>query len=421
MRNFPFYVSLFLALVVTGCSKQAGQADADADQPVTPVQVALVKRQAIHSYIAAEAILYPMKQANVVPKISAPVARFLVQRGDHVREGQLVAVLEHEDLTAAAQESQDLYQQAQANYQNTTAAVMPTDLTKANSDLQSAREGLDAAQRLYDNRQSLLQQGAIAKKLVDDAKVSLVQAQSLFQTAQQNLTSLETVGRKEQAKSAQAQVEAAQAHYQGSAAQVSYAEVRSPISGVVSDRPINLGEMASTASALISVIDISHVIAHANVPVQQAAAIKVGRPATISGPGGELSGKVSVVSPAVDPNTTTVQVWVTAPNPGEQLKPGATVQISVDAGYIPKALVIPAAALLASDDGGEKVMIAGSDSVAHESAVKVGVRSGEEVQILSGVQEGEQVITQGALGLDDKAKIEITKAGDAADSQDEKK
>ncbi len=420
MLRFPVFAVLSGVALLIGCGKPGATTDAGADEAVTPVQVAAVKRQIIHSYITAEAVLYPVKQANVVPKISAPVARFLVQRGDHVREGQLVAVLENRDLAAAAQESQDLYHQAQATYRNTAAAVMPEDLTKAKADLESAREAQEAAETLYNNRVSLLKQGALAQKLVDDAKVALVQAQSQFQTAQQHLTSLETVGRTEQLKSAQAQMDAAKAHYESSAAQAAYAEVRSPISGVVSDRPVNIGEMASSSSDLISVIDISRVVARANVPVQQAASITVGRPATISGPGGELTGKVTVVSPAVDPNTTTVQVWMEAPNPAERLKPGATVQITVDAGEIPNALVAPASALLASDEGGEKVMIAGSDSLAHETPVKVGIRSGDEVQLLSGVQEGQQVITQGALGLDDKAKIEISKPGASQEGQDEK-
>ncbi len=411
MPKLHLYMAVTLLAALAGCSKSNAPSDAGADAPVTPVQVAAAKRQVLHSYITAEAVLYPLKQANVVPKISAPVARFLVQRGDHVREGQLVAVLENRDLAAAAQESQDLYQQAQATYQNTAHATMPDDLTKSKTDVDSARQAREAAQKLYDNRQVLLRQGALAQKLVDDAKVALVQAQSQFQTAQQHLTSLETVGRTEQLKSAQAQMNAAKAHYQSLAAQASYAEVRSPISGVVSDRPVNIGEMASSSSAVISVIDISRVVARANVPVQQAAFITAGRPATISGPGAELTGKVTVVSPAVDPNTTTVQVWVEAPNPTERLKPGATVQISVDAGEIPNALTVPVAALLSSDEGGEKVMIAGPDSLAHESAVKIGIRSGDEVQLLSGVQEGQQVITQGALGLDDKAKVEIAKPG----------
>ena len=391
-------------VILSGCSKSkdAGSGSEDA---ATPVSVTEAKRQPIEQVIRAEAILFPVKQASVVPKISAPVTRFLVERGDHVRQGQLLAVLENRDLAASAKEGKDLYEQAQANYENTRAAVIPEDVTKAATDVQAAKEALDAAKKVYESRVALVREGALAQKLADDAKVTMAQAQSAYETAAEHLKSLQNVGRREQLKSAAEQMAAANAHYEGAAAQAAYAEVRSPLTGVVADRPLNVGEVAGTGSALLSVVDISRVVARANVPVGEAAAIKAGRPATISGAGVELKGKVTVVSPAVDPNTTTVQVWVEAANPKEQLKPGTTVQVSVDAGAVPDAVVVPAAALMASDEGGEKVMVAGADGLAHEHKVEVGVRSGDEVQIVSGVNAGEEVITEGALGLDDKAKI----------------
>lgn len=406
-----FTGTVAFALLLPSCSKSKEAGEAGEESPATPVQVAVAKQQPIEEVITAEAILYPIRQANVIPKISAPVARFLVQRGDHVREDQLLAVLEDRDLVAAAQESKQLYEQAQANYENTRAATMPDDLAKAKADVESARQALGAAKRVYENREALLREGALAQKLVDDAKVALVQAQSQFDTAAQILKSLESVGRTEQLKSAKAQMDAAQAHYESSAAQLSYAQVRSPIDGIISDRPTNIGEMASSGSALFSIVDISRIVARANVPVHEAASIKLGSSATISRPGGEVKEKVTVVSPAVDPNTTTVQVWLEAPNPGKRLKPGTTVQISIDAGQVPNAIVVPAAALLASDEGGEKIMVAGSDSLAHEHKVEVGIRSGDSVQILSGINPGDQVIVEGGLGLDDKSKIEIAKPG----------
>jgi HlyD family secretion protein len=402
----------FIALALCACSKNpAANAGGDAEAPATPVQVATATKQPLDQLVTAEAVLYPLKQANIIPKISAPVARFLVQRGDHVHTGQLLAALEDSDLRASAQESKELFNQAQAAYTNTTNATLPDDTTKAKADVESTRQALDAARKVLDNREKLLREGALAQKLVDDARVAEVQAQAQFDTAAEHLKSLQNVGRVEQAKSAQAQMQAAQAHYQNAEAQVSYAEIRSPMDGVISDRPLNIGEMAAAGSPVFSVVDISHVIARANVPAQQAAALHVGQPATISGPGGEITGKVTVVSPAVDPSTTTLQVWVGAPNPGEKLKLGSTVQVSMNAGVIPDALVVPVAALLASDEGGEKVMIAGSDGLAHEQKVEVGIRSGDNVQILSGLKPGDQVITQGGLGLDDKAKIKITQPG----------
>jgi multidrug efflux pump subunit AcrA (membrane-fusion protein) len=401
------YAGLACLIILASCAKSSKEEE--SPEAATPVQVETAKRESIQHTITAEGVLYPVKQADIIPKISAPVQRFLVQRGDHVRAGQLLAVLEDRDLQAAAQESKDLYQQAQATYQNTAAATLPEDMTKAKADVESTRQALDAAQKVYQNRVALFKEGALAQKLVDDAKVALVQAQSQYDTAQQHLKLLQSVGQTQQMKGAEAQMNAANAHYHSAEAQLYYAEVHSPMNGIVSDRPLNIGEMASTGSALFSIVDISRVVARVNVPVHEAAAIRVGRPATISGAGGQLTGKVTVVSPAVDPNTTTVQVWVEAANPGEKLKPGSTVQISVDAGEIPDATVVPVAALLASDEGGEKVMVAGPDSLAHEHKVEVGVRSGDDVQILSGVNPGDQVIIEGGLGLDDKAKIQIGK------------
>lgn len=416
MSNVKIVLAIACIAFLAGCSAKPNAGTGESET-VTPVQVATAKSGTIAHIVTAEAVLYPLRQATITPKISAPVQRFLVQRGDHVRKGQLVAVLEDRDLQAAALESKNLYQQAQAAYENTKAATMPENATKAKTDVETAREARDAAQTVYNNRVQLFKEGALAHKLVDDAKVALVQAQSTFDTAQQHLTLFETVGQSTQLKSAEAQMEAAKAHYESAEAQLSYAEVRTPMSGIVSDRPLNIGEMASSGSPLLSVVDISQVVARANIPVHEAAEIKVGDPASIFNPGATLTGKVTVVSPAVDPNTTTLEVWVEAPNPAERMKLGLTVQIAVNIGDIKNAIIVPASALLASDEGGEKVMIAGSDGLAHESKVETGVREGDNVQILSGVKPGDQVITEGALGLDDKSKIEIKKPGEeGADS-----
>jgi HlyD family secretion protein len=408
------YVALavFAAGVFTSCGKPKEAAEAEAP---TPVQVDDVTRGPIDLIVTADAVLYPVNQANVTSKISAPVRRVLVNRGDHVKAGQLLAELESRDLAASAQESKNQIDQAQSALLTVTGATIPEDRTKATSDVENARQSLDAAKKLYDNRVELQKQGALAQKLVDDAKVAMVQAQSQLDTAQRHLESVQQVTGAEQAKNAQAQLNAAKAHYDSLAVQVVYSEVRSPIDGIVSDRPVYPGETAGAGTPIASIVDISQVVARANVPVKEAASIRVGRPATITGPEGVLAGKVTVVSPAVDPSTTTVQVWVQAPNPGEKMKPGGTVRVSIRADLIQETLLVPAAALLNSDEGGEKVMVVGKDSVAHERKVTVGIREGNRVQILGGVTEGEKVVTSGGLGLDDKAKVVIKSEEDEDD------
>jgi multidrug efflux pump subunit AcrA (membrane-fusion protein) len=411
---------LALGLLLGACGKAPDKA-AEAAAP-TPVEVDDVTRGPIDVIVNADAVLYPVNQANLTSKISAPVRRVLVNRGDHVKAGQLLAELESRDLAAAAEESKSQLAQAQSAYQTVSGATVPEDRTKAQADVQAGRESLDAARKLYQNRVDLQKQGALAQKLVDDAKVAMVQAQSQLETAQRHLEAVQQVTGSEQVKAAQEQVNAAKAHYEGTTAQVAFAEVRSPISGVVSDRPLYPGDTAQAGTPIVSVIDISKVVARANIPVKDAAPVRIGRPATITGPEGVLSGKVTVVSPAVDPSTTTVEVWVQADNPGEKMKPGGTVHVSIRADLIKDTLLVPAAALLNSDEGGEKVMTVDKNSVAHERKVNVGVREGPRVQILSGVSEGEKVITSGGLGLDDKAKVKVSSGDeDEEDSSDEDK
>ncbi len=397
-------------LVLAGCGKGGAAKEAAGEQEApTPVTVETAVRGAIDHVVTADAVLYPINQANVTPKISAPVKRILVNRGDHVRVGQLLAELESGDLTASAEESKHQYEQAQSAYQTLTGATVGEDRSKSEADVRSAQQALDAAKKLYDNRVELQRQGALAQKLVDDAKVALSQAQSQFDVAQRHLQGLNQVSQREAIAGGQAQVAAAKAHYDSAAVQASYGQIRSPISGVISDRSIYPGEIAASGSPLVSIVDISQVVARTNVPVKEATAIAVGRPARITGPDGDLAGKVTVVSPSVDPNTTTVEVWVQIPNPGEKLKPGGTVRVSIIAETIQNTIVVPTSALLNSDEGGQKVMVITSDSVAHERRIVAGVRQGMRVQILTGLQEGDQVVTSGGLGLEDKAKVAIQK------------
>jgi HlyD family secretion protein len=411
-------VALSLALL-GACGKSAPKEKAgEAAEAPTPVLVETAVLGAMDHVIVADAVLFPINQANITSKISAPVKRVMVNRGDHVKAGQIVMELESADLTAAENESRSQYEQSQAAYQTVTGATIPEDRTKSQADVKSLQEAYDAAKKLYDNRVNLQKEGALAMKLVDDAKVALVQAQSALETARQHQQVSGQVGQVESQRSAQAQVNAAKAHYEAASVQVGYAKVRSPISGVVSDRSVYPGEMAASGTALISIVDISRIVARANVPMKDAAAIKVGSAARLTGPDGDISGKVTVVSPAVDPSTTTIEVWVEAQNPGEALKPGATVRVSIVAETLRDTMVVPAAALLNSDDGGQKVMVVTSDSVAHERRVNVGIRQGDRVQIVSGLQSGDQVVVSGGLGLEDKAKVAIQQPKPEDDDDD---
>ena len=403
------------AIVVAACGKSEKE-----PETVTPVQVAPAIKGSIRQIVKADALLYPRDQANIMPKISAPVRRFLVNRGDHVKQGQLLAVLENRDLVAAAVASRGQYGQAEANYRATTAATVPEQVTKAQTDVAAARQALDAAKKMVESREDLFKQGALARRSVDEAQVAYAQAEANFETAQQHLQGLQSVAKEEQIKGAAAQVETAKGQYDSAQAQVAYSEIRSPIKGVITDRPLYAGEMANAGAPLLTVMDVSSVVARVNMGQDQAKAVKVGDEATLTPTDGSdpVTGKVTIVSPAVDPNSTTVQVWVLAENPGERLRAGASVHVAIVAATIDGATVIPATAVLPGEEGGTSVMTVDDKGIAHRKDVEIGVRETELVQVVSGIQAGDRVITVGGLGLEDKAKVRVLKPGEKTGAED---
>ena len=331
MMDASKFSVLLLAALLAGCSKDAADTAKEAET-VRTVQLAEVKRDSMERVIAVEGILRALDQSAVTPKISAPVSKFLVNRGDHVKAGQLIAVLESKDLLAAVADAKGTMDQSAASLRNTESASVPDEVVKAQTDVLAAKETMDAAKKVLDSRTQLLADGAIARRSVDDANVAYVTAKSAYDVVRKHLESVENVARHEEVKGATGGFESAKGKYENAQAQLSYTQIFSPISGVVADRSVFPGEMAVPGMPLITIMDISSVIARVNVPQTQTNYVHVGQSARIlAADGSEAAGNVTVVSPALDPQGTTVEVWVQAANPGEKLRPGGTVRVTINA------------------------------------------------------------------------------------------
>ena len=272
-------LALVSAMLVS-CSKKP-----EETEPVVTVQTAVAQRGAIQQIISAEAVLFPRDQAAITPKVVAPVRTFYVNRGSRVHRGQLLAVLENRDLAAAEVENKGTYEQAQAAYGLETSSALPEEWQKAELDLKTAKETYDAQQKVYDSRRVLFQQGALPRKQLDESAVALIQAKAQYEMAEKHLSALQSAGKQQQMKSARGQLTSAKGKYEGAAAQLAYTEIRSPIDGVVTDRPSYPGETPPPGTPLLTIMDTSSVIARAHIPQSEAAALKPGDAATIAAPG----------------------------------------------------------------------------------------------------------------------------------------
>ena len=400
---------LGLLPMMTGCHKTEA-----TPAPLVTVEAVQPQTGSISEEIAADAILTPLAQAAISPKVTAPVKRFYVQRGARMKAGELLATLENSDLEAAALDNEGAYTAAKAGYDTATQATVPEDYSKAQLDLTQAKANLDLAQSIVTARSQLFAQGAIPGRDLDTAKASLVQAQAAYDIARQHFESVQKTSNKASLESAKGQLASARGKYLGAQAQLSYTEIRSPIDGFVTDRPLFAGETAPAGTPLITVMETSTLIAKLHIAQVQAQQLLVGAPATIQVPGldGEVDAKVSLISPALDPGSTTVEVWLRVENPKNALKAGTPVHASITGRTVKSALLIPFEALQTAPDGSKFVMLIAADGTAHKHRVTIGIKSEKQIQLLSGVTAKDTVITTGAYALDDGTKVKVGAAGD---------
>jgi HlyD family secretion protein len=402
--------SLILACALIGLTLLGGCGKGEKEkEPVVSVQTTPAQRGPISQVITAEAVVYPLQQANVAPKITSTVKKFYVQRGSRVRQGQLLAELENKDLAGMAEASKGDFEQADAAYKTTVGASLPQQIQKAQLDADTAKSAFEAQQKVYDARKALFQQGAIPRRDVDNAEVAYLQARSQNEQAQKQLADLQRLGKEQALKSAEGSRLSAEGKMKGAEAQLSYSRITSPMDGVVTDRPLYEGDLATANQPILTVMNTSRLIAKAHIAQSEAAVLKTGNPAEFKIPGLDepIKGRVTLVSPALDPGSTTIEVWVEATKPDPALRPGMTVEVSMTAKTVKDALVVPASAIFKNADGADYLMLAGSDGHAQVKIVQVGVRNSELAQIVSGVIAGDAVISSGGYALPDKTQIKV--------------
>lgn len=406
-------VLTFVTISVCGCKKKAEE----APEVSVAVQAAPPTLGPISEEIAADAVLAPIAAAAISPRINAPIRAEYVQRGAHVRRGQLLVSLDDRDLKGSALDSAGAVTSARANLTATTRSTIPEALKKAQLDREQLKAALDVATRTAQERQTLFKQGALSGREADAAYAAEVQAQAAYDTARQHLALLEQTTRITDTQAAQGQLTSAEGKLESAQAQVSFANLRSPIDGVVTERPLFPGETTAAGTPVITVMDTSSLLAKLHLAQASAQKLSVGHPAKITVPGLEeaVSATVSFISPALDPGSTTVEVWLRLPNTDGRFKVGTPVHAVIEGATVQNALQVPPAAIVPADDGSTNVVVVTPAGTTKKQAVKVGIRTAETVQILSGISAGDTVVTAGGYGLDNGTKVSVGKPGAAED------
>ncbi|OIQ09982.1 macrolide export protein MacA [Moorella thermoacetica] len=382
-----------LALGVAGCGARAG-----ASNQVTVKAVAASKGK-MAATVEVTGALVPARTANVVSKLSGQVTAVKADVGDRVRSGQVLVEIDTKELQAQLQQAEAAVRSVQDQAEQARIGMDSARVAIAN-----AKVALDAAQKYYDRIKALADAGAASQSQLDDAQTKLDQAKNGYEAANK------------QYEAAQKQYETASGSglAQAEAAvniikvNMSNASITSPITGVVTNRNINPGEMAAPTSPqpLLTIADTSTLKLQGTVGQEAVPLLSTGQKVTVTLdalPGREFTGTVTQVGPVAATTGQRFPVEISLPNPGE-LKAGMTAR-AVFKLTAPEGVVVPLAAVR-TDNGQDYVFVVKNGTVERRQVV-LGLKNDEQVMILKGLQAGEQVAVTNVGVLQDKMAVTV--------------
>lgn len=386
---------------------------------VVSVRIATAERRPIAAQASALGTVFPREQATISAKISSQIKSMELLKNRVVRAGDIIAVLESRDLQAQRAEAAQALQEARLNAQSLKTGTIPQAGAQQEKVLRDAHANVATARAQYERRRDLQAKGGLAEKDLEAARLALTLAEDELRLAESSARLRAAAINPNDLALAAARIEQAQQRLATLDAQLSYATIRAPISGVITEQFAYKGEFAMPGAKLVAIADLSEVIVKAQFADNVIVELDKGDTALIEAqdvPGEQMTGQVSLVSRANDPLNRTVEVWISLKNTGGRLRAGDAVRVIVTRTQETEATVIPASAVTldASNSDQGTVMVVDKNLVAHETKVTVGIRTTDHVQIVSGIQPGEKVVIEGNYALPDGTKVQISNSADGS-------
>lgn len=354
------------ALTLVACGKKADSASAAtaevAPAMIGPENLFVTETRPLVNGPQISGTLVPERSATIRAEVASTVVQALAEEGQAVTRGQLLGRLNDD--------------------------AVRDQVLSAKSGVRTATEALAVARRNAERAEKLSQAGAMADRDLEQARWSVMNAEAGQADANARLA--------------------------GAQKQLSYTEIRAPLSGIVSERKVNAGDNVSLGNPLFSVVDPGSLRLDAQVPVSAVGTLKVGTtvPFAIDGYSGRaFDGRVIRINPALDPTTRQVRITVSVPNQGGRLVAGLFAQGRV-ATESRTGIVVPGAAV---DRRGLRPMVTRIEKgVARRVEVSLGIEDPvqDRVEITSGLAVGDTVITGAARGVVPGTRVRATAAAE---------
>jgi len=375
-RSVFIWIVLGLALLVCACQ------NSDSEERTTPpgmkviepptVKVATVKRGDISVPLVATGTIFPEYESKIGPKISGTIETVYVDEGDPAQKGQPLVQLDQQNLLIAVRQGQAAVRVAEAQLKE--AEVKGENLKKEKERLSH-----------------LLKKNVISQQKYDDIDTAYSMAVTRMEVIRaQILSSRENLAMAEQ--------------------KLSDTVIIAPFSGLIVKRFINQGEFVSTMppSPLFLMMNIDKVKTEIGLPEIHIARIHIGNPVDVTVdtyPGSIFKGTVSTINPMVDPVSRAFTVKVEIRNKGHRLKPGMFARVKIYPAIHKGALIVPFKSVMKRE--GMTVVFVIEDATVRLRTVTAGITNEQEIEVIDGVQEGEEVVIEGHYGMADNTTVRV--------------
>ena len=367
-------LTVFLGYRVNQALKQQAKPAAAPQVAMPTVEISKVRLGPLNEKVFLVGALKPIAQVDVVSKMTGRIDQLSAEIGDWVQKGTLIAKVDEDEV------------RQQVNRAAAALEVAKASLSQKQTDLEILKKELDRAVELHENQ------------LIPRRDLDTAEARYRGAIAQEKL--------------AEAQIDQAQAELRELRVRLDNTRILAPISGLVGKRHLDNGALVNPSMPVVSLVDLSTMVMEINAPEKDLVKIRPGLEANIvldAYPEQKFKGRVIRLSPILDPATRTGSVEIEVPNPKMMLKAEMFARVELDLGTRHNTLLVPREALVSHDQ--QRGVFKLQDDIARFQPVDAGVSQGGDVEVISGLKEGEAVITLG---------VNLVKNGDRVQLRSEK-
>ncbi len=403
VKKIVIYAVIVIAVI--GCAAVAKtklftakkQATTAVAASKTAVEALVVKSEEKSLGDSYKATLEAYQQGIVTSKMAAKVVNVSVENGQYVNAGDTIATLDDQDIQNSIKTAQ-----SQINSAEQQIKTAEQQVNTAETSMEKYKLNLDDAQRNYDRQKTLFDGGAISKTDLEAAETKLNNAKADYNSGNASIESAKAgVG------TAKANVETQKVNLEKYQSDLANTVIKAPISGVISDKVLNVGQMASQGAALAKVNDISSVYATIQVPQGKIGGVQIGQAATITVDGSDktYNGTVQTIDSAADATTRVFNCKIKIDNSDKSLLPGIFAKAQLISDQKTQALTVPINALVGNE--GDYSVFINDNGTAKKQKVTIGETNQNSVEITDGIKDGDQVICTNTSTIQDGSEVDV--------------